>query len=280
MSAVGWRERRKLKVAATYVLLSVVAVAFLAPLVWTVLTSLKTPLEASSIPPVWKFRPIWSNYVAAWNSQGFGAAFWNTTYESLLSVLLSLVLAIPAAYSLARFRMRGKETVGAGLIVIRMLPEMLILIPLYALYRRSGLYDTPLGVILAFQIFNLPYSIWLLRQFIAQVPVEIEQAARVDGCTTSQVLRLVTLPLIAPGVVASAILDLIIIWTNLLIPLALTQSNSPMVATAIANFQGYGSFNEPLIAAASIIAIAPQFVFFLFAQRYIIQGLTLGAVKG
>lgn len=280
MSRVGWQQRRRFKVVATYVLLSVVAVAFLAPLVWTVMTSLKTPLEASSSPPTWKFTPIWSNYATAWQSQGFGTAFWNTTYESILSVLLSLVLAVPAAYSLARFRVRGKETVGAGLIVVRMLPEMLFLIPLYALYRRFGLYDTPVGVILAFQIFNLPYSIWLLRQFIAQVPVEIEQAARVDGCTTGQVLRRVTLPLIAPGLFATAILDLIVVWTNLLIPLALTQSNSPLVSTAIANFQGYGSFNQPLIAAASIIAIAPQFVFFLFAQRYIIQGMTLGAVKG
>jgi ABC-type glycerol-3-phosphate transport system permease component len=277
MSRMGLKKR--LTSFLPYLGLTVVAAAFLAPLIWAILTSLKTQLDAQSIPPVWKFQPVWRNYLDAWQSRDFAMSFFNTTYVGLLSIAISLILGIPAGYALARFRMRANGAVEVGLLVVRMLPEMLFIIPLYALYRQFSLYDTPLGLVLAFQIFNLPYTIWLLRQFISEVPLEIEEAARIDGCSTNQILWRVILPLIAPGVVATSILAFIVVWTNLLIPLALTYTGSPLVATTIANFRGYGGFNWPVMAAASIIAIFPQFIFFLFAQKYIIRGLTLGAVK-
>ncbi|MDI6871103.1 MAG: carbohydrate ABC transporter permease [Bacillota bacterium] len=277
MSRVGLKKR--LTNLLPYVALTAVALVFLAPLVWTILTSLKSQLDALAIPPVWKFAPIWRNYLDAWQSRDFAMSFFNTTYVALFSIGISLLLGIPAGYALARFRLSGNNTVEVGLLVVRMLPEMLFIIPMYALYRKFGLYDTPLGLVLAFQIFNLPYTIWLLRQFISEVPLEIEEAARIDGCSTNQILWRVILPLIAPGVVATAILAFIVVWTNLLIPLALTYTDSPLIATTIANFRGYGGFNWPVMAAGSVIAIIPQFIFFLFAQKYIIRGLTLGAVK-
>ena len=136
------------------------------------------------------------------------------------------------------------------------------------------------GIILAFQIFNIPYCAWLIRQFISEVPPELDEAALLDGASLWQVLWFVIVPTIRPGIVAAAVLSFIAVWTNLLLPLALTYSETPMVATTIANFKGYGSFNWPVMAAAAIISLLPQFIFFLFAQKYIVKGLTLGAVKG
>jgi multiple sugar transport system permease protein len=154
------------------------------------------------------------------------------------------------------------------------------MLPLYVIYQRTQLFDTQLGIVLAFQIFNLPYSAWLIRQFVAEVPVELDEAAWIDGATTWQILWRVIVPTIRPGLVAAGVLSFIGVWTNLLLPLALTYNETPMVATTIANFKGYGAFDWPVMASAAIISLAPQLVFFLFAQKYIVKGLTLGAVKG
>ena len=156
----------------------------------------------------------------------------------------------------------------------------MFMLPLYVIFQQTGLFDTQLGIILAFQIFNMPLSAWLIRQFVSEVPAELDEAALLDGASLWQVLWHVIIPTIRPGIVAAAVLSFIGVWTNLLLPLALTYSATPMVATTIANFKGYGSFDWPVMAAAAIISLAPQFLFFLFAQKYIIKGLTLGAVKG
>jgi multiple sugar transport system permease protein len=126
----------------------------------------------------------------------------------------------------------------------------------------------------------MPYSAWLIRQFVSEVPVELDEAALLDGASKWQVLWFVIVPTIRPGIVAAAVLSFIGVWTNLLLPLALTYNETPMVATTIANFKGYGTFDWPVMAAAAIVSLVPQFLFFLFAQKYIVKGLTLGAVKG
>lgn len=272
--------RQRLRRVPVQLALLVIALAFLAPVLWMALTALKTQREALALPPVWVFTPQWQNFVTAWNSNDFGRSFLITTSVSVLSVLLTLALAIPAGYVLARYRRRMLSVFEIGMLVVRMLPEILFMLPLYVIYQRTALFDTQLGIILAFQIFNLPYSAWLIRQFIAEVPVELDEAALLDGATTWQILWRVIVPVIRPGLVAAAVLSFIGVWTNLLLPLALTYSDTPMVATTIANFKGYGSFDWPVMAAAAVVSLAPQLVFFLLAQKYIVKGLTLGAVKG
>lgn len=274
------RTQKHMKLIMIYLLLTLISLLFLLPVVWTFLTSLKMHIDAVALPPVWNFKPRWQNYLDAWNTKDFARSFINTVVVGIGTVIVNLVLGIPAAYSLARYRIEAIGKLEIWFLLVRMLPEMLFIIPLYILYRKFGLYDTNIGLILAFQIFNLPYSIWLLRQFIAEVPEEIEEAGRIDGCSEIQVLLRLTLPLIAPGVVATSILGFIVVWTNLLFPLSLTYSNAKLVSIGIAGFKGYGSLNLPLMAAASIIAILPQMVFFIVIQKYIVKGLTLGAVKG
>jgi multiple sugar transport system permease protein len=272
--------RRRIGQAASFIALALISLFFLAPVAWMILTALKTQRDAMALPPVWLFTPHWENFLAAWTSNDFGRSFLVTTSVSVFSVLLTLILAVPTGYVLARFRRTWLSGFEIGMMVIRMLPEILFMLPLYSIYQRTGLFDTQIGIILAFQIFNLPYSAWLIRQFVVEVPVELDEAALLDGASTWQVLWHVIIPTIRPGIVAAAVLSFIAVWTNLLLPLALTYNQAPMVATTIANFKGYGSFDWPVMAAAAVISLAPQFLFFLFAQKYIIKGLTLGAVKG
>lgn len=275
------KRRQVFSRALIYTLLIVVlSFIFLAPVIWTFMTSLKTPKDAFALPPKWNFSPKWDNYPKAWLSKDFAKSFYNTTIIGLGSVALTLALTIPMAYALVRYKFKGSQPLGIWLIGAYLLPEMLFMIPLFTIYNILGLYDTKLGLILAFQIFNLPYSVWLLKGFIAQVPREVEEAALVDGCSELGILWRITLPLIGPGLSATAILAFITIWVELLIPLSLSYTNASTVAVSIANFKGYGAFNWPLMAAACIVAIMPQMVFFLIAQKYIVAGLTLGAVKG
>ncbi len=272
--------RRNLWQLASFLTLALISVVFLAPIVWIALTALKTQREALALPPVWVFSPQWHNFVTAWESNDFGRSFLITTSVSILSVALTMALAIPAGYVLARYQRRWLSGFEIGIMIIRMLPEILLMLPLYAIYQQVGLFDTQLGIILAFQIYNMPYAAWLIRQFVSDVPVELDEAALLDGASIWQVLWRVIVPIIRPGIVAAAILSFIAVWTNLLLPLALTYNQTPMVATTIANFKGYGSFDWPVMAAASIVSLLPQFIFFLFAQKHIVKGLTLGAVKG
>ncbi len=272
--------RRLTKLTTVYALLLLLSLVFLMPVFWTFVTSLKTSREAFALPPQWIFTPHWSNYIDAWNSRDFARSFYNTVIIGLGSVGLTLILAVPMAYSLVRFRTKLSSALGVWLIGAYLLPEMLFMIPLFTIYNKIGLYDTKLGLILAYQIFNLPYSVWLLKGFIAQVPRELEEAALVDGCSESRILWRIVLPLIAPGIAATAILAFITIWVVLLIPLSLSYSNASTVAISIANFKGYGAFNWPLMAAGCIIAILPQTLFFVLVQKYIIAGLTMGSVKG
>ncbi|QEX24410.1 ABC transporter permease [Hypericibacter adhaerens] len=273
-------SRRNLGQVASFAALAVISVIFLAPVLWIAVTALKTQREAMALPPVWDFVPQWQNFVTAWQSNDFGRSFLVTTSVSVFSVALTLALSIPAGYVLARYRRSWLSAFEIGIMVIRMLPEILFMLPLYAIYQKTALFDTQIGIILAFQIFNMPYSAWLIRQFVSEVPVELDEAALLDGASKWQVLWFVIVPTIRPGIVAAAVLSFIGVWTNLLLPLALTYNETPMVATTIANFKGYGTFDWPVMAAAAIVSLLPQFLFFLFAQKYIVKGLTLGAVKG
>ena len=272
-------NRKRIGKLATYIALLVLALLFTCPVLWIIGTSLKRPVDAASLPPIWIFKPQWSNYIEAWNNRGFARAFLNTVFIGLGTVIVSIVAGVPLGYSLGRSPIRGKQVIGVSILVLRLLPEMIFLLPLYAIYRRTGLFDSWTGMILAFQILTLPFAVWLLRGFILQVPAEIEDAGRVDGCSEWQLIWHIILPLIVPGIVASAMFTFITVWGALLFPLALGYSRAETISVAIANFRGFANFQWPLMAAGSVIATIPQILFFGFIQRYLVAGLTMGSVK-
>lgn len=271
-----WRKGSR---AGAYIGGCILAIFFLAPVVWVGITSLKNPVDATELS-LRPFKPVFSNYMAAWRNGGFNVSFINTVVVGLGTVAISTLAGLPMAYSLARYPVPLKGFLGRSLLVLRILPEMVFLLPLYGIYRRTGLFDTRIGLMLAFQIITLPYSVWLLHSFVNEVPAELEEAARVDGCPESAILSKIVFPIIAPGVAASAVLSFVAVWTSLLFPLALSYSRAQTVSVAIANFKGYGTFNWPIMAAASVIATVPQFIFFGLVNKHLVAGLTAGAVKG
>ncbi len=271
---------KKLGMIVPYVLLTLLALFFIFPVIWILVTSLKLPVDAKDF---FQFSaPLqFKNYVDAWNSGGFSRSFVNTLIISIGTVVVSLFAGFLMAYALIRSPIgeRIKSFFKKGVNSMRIIPEMVFLIPLFVLYQQTKLYDTKLGLILAFQVLTLPYTILLLCNFISDLPSDLEWAARLDGCSERKVLTKIVLPLTMPGIVTSGILAFITVWTSLMFPLALAYSNAQTIAVSISSFKGYGSFNWPVMAAASLIVTIPQIMLFSACNKYLISGYTLGAVK-
>ena len=276
---MGFKRQRSLRSFIAYLLALVGLFITLFPIFWIFTISIKTQRDAFALPPIWVFKPIWSNYIRIWGAAGFAEAFRNSTIIVILGLLITLTLAIPAAYALHRLPFRGKGLFSIWLLMAYMLPEFLFIIPMYVIWQRLNLYDTYLGLVIAYQVILLPYTIWLLKGFFEDIPVELEDAARIDGCTRLQALQKIYLPLAAPGISATAILIGIWIWNEVAFALALTFSDAKTVTIAAAGFRGYASIDWGAITAASTVSIIPMLIFTFFAQKYIVQGLTLGSVK-
>jgi len=269
---------RKMRKLVIYPVLIFISILFVFPILWMAMTALKTPIQATnflSLPT----QPQWHNFADVWKTSGFGNAFLNTFEIGLGTVLISLLVGIPMAYSVVRYPVRVTNFAGNSMLFMRIIPETVFLLPLYVIFRKTGLFDTKIGMILAFQIITLPYTIWLLRSFIMGVPDEIENAARIDGCAEIEILWRITLPLILPGVLTSSIMAFISVWTSLLFPLTLAYSKAETVSVAISAFKGYGTFNWPVMAAAAVCITIPQILMFSLINKYLVAGYTMGAVK-
>jgi multiple sugar transport system permease protein len=262
---------------------SLIAVIYaLLPVVWIVSLSLKRPADLNDR----RFFPgavSFDNYRALFSDIQFPSALWNSVGIALIATLLSVILAMFAAYAIVRLQFPGKQAVLAGALAIAMFPPVAIIGPLFDLWRHIGLFDTWAGLVLPYMTFTLPLAIWTLSAFFRDIPWDLDKAARVDGATPFQVFRYVLAPLAAPGVFTSAILIFIFAWNDFLFATALTSTNAARtVPAAIAFFTGASQFEQPTgsIAAASVLVTVPIVVMVLLFQRRIVAGLTAGAVKG
>ena len=273
-------KRKKRENIWRYIIISVISLLFAFPVIWVLVTSLKKPIDATSF---WRFTfpPKFDNYVAAWTNSGFSKAFINTVIISVATVAISLFAGFLMAYAIMRSPINNKlrKFLFNGVYSMRIIPEMVFLIPLFILYQETRLYDTRIGLIFAFQVLTLPYCIMLLCNFIRDIPEDLEWAGRLDGASEGKVMSRIVLPLCMPGIVTSGILAFITVWTSLMFPLALAYSKATTVAVTISVFKGYGSFNWPVMAAASMIITLPQILLFAFCNKYLISGYTMGAVK-
>ncbi len=263
--------------AATLVMIAALFAIF--PILWILLMALKSPIDAFALPPKLVFSPVLENFTRAWSQGGFTKSFVNSVVICLGANILSMVAAVPAAYGLTRHEIRGRRTILVGLLMFYMLPEFLLIIPLYSVYQSIGLFDTRIGLIIAYQVFALPFAIWLLHGFFVEIPGAIAEAAELDGCSSTDIMLRIYVPLSTPGITAIVILNTIRMWNELTFALALTFSNAQTVTLSIASFRGYGHMDWGAMAASAMIATFPMIVLALFAQRYIVRGLTLGAVK-
>lgn len=250
------------------------------PIYWVLTISLKSEADAFASPPVWWFAPVWENYAKLWTKDVFRSSFFNSMCITLFSVALSLAISIPAAYALSRMRVRGARAIARWLLLAYMLPEFLFIIPMYGIYQHLGLYDTYMGMALIYQAHVVPFSIWMLRSFFADIPRALDEAAKLEGCGHWRILWSIYIPSSLAGIVATAVLNAIWVWNELAIALGLTIARAQTVTVGVTSFRGYASIDWGAMAAASIAALAPMLLLAFFAQRHIVKGLTLGAVKG
>ena len=275
------KKLSKYKHLITAYIVSFVAIGVtIIPITWLFLLSIKTKGETFTIPPKFLFNPTAQNYIDLWDNDLFKDTFFNSVFITLISITLSIVIAIFAAYALKRYKIRFKTAFMQWLLLAYMLPEFLFVLPMFAIYQSIGIYDTYIGMALIYQVHVLPFSIWMLRSFLEEIPKEIDDAAYLDGCNPFQAIYKIYLPLIIPGIVATAILNGIWVWNELAIALGLTFFDAQPITVGVASFRGYASINWGGMTGSAIISMIPMILFAAFAQKHIVKGLTLGSVKG
>ena len=271
----------KYKHLVTAYIVSFVAIGVtIIPITWLFLLSIKSKGETFTKPPKFLFNPTAQNYIDLWDNDLFKDTFFNSVFITLISITLSIIIAIFAAYALKRYQIRFKTAFMQWLLLAYMLPEFLFVLPMFAIYQSIGIYDTYIGMALIYQVHVLPFSIWMLRSFLEEIPKEIDDAAYLDGCNPFQAIYKIYLPLIIPGIVATAILNGIWVWNELAIALGLTFFDAQPITVGVASFRGYASINWGGMTGSAIISMIPMILFAAFAQKHIVKGLTLGSVKG
>lgn len=264
-----------------WALLALALVLYGFPFLYLLLTSFKTPLEAISVPPS-VMPSVWTleNYVSALTREGVPAALINSVVTALISTVLSLALAVPAAYAITRFRTPSGRVFILAALVTRMVPTIAVGAPLVGIMRSIGLTDTSIGLALAHTTISLPLSIWLMASFFEAVPDELSEAAQVDGCNRLQAMIRVVLPVVSGGLAVTAIFAFLASWNEFLFSLLLTSVRAQTTPVVIANFQSQFGLDWGGMTALAAVYSVPVIVLTLFLQRHIVAGLTMGAVKG
>lgn len=271
------------KVFSRFVVWFAIAVAMI-PLVFMVVTSIKPAGLAQSIPPKWIFSPTLENYTNIFSGQTSSAQAFlpllvNSAIVSIASTALTIALALPAAYALARLNFKGRRFLSMWMLSTIMFPPIVAAIPIFIYAGKLQLTDTYAVLIVPYTAFNLPIVVWLLRSIIIQIPRDIEEAALVDGCSRMGVITRIILPLVIPGIAAAAILSMILSWNEFLFALTLTRSEAKTAPVGVNEFTGmFGTEWGSLTAAATSI-VAPIAILTLILRRRLVQGLTFGAVK-
>jgi multiple sugar transport system permease protein len=272
---------------ATRVLQYVAVLAYLIflgfPLLWLISSSLKSPREFASVTPSILPKHVdFSNYTDALNEQGLVRGFTNSLQISIYSTILVLIVALPVSYALARFRSRLRPLTNGWILVSQVFPVILIVIPLFMILRPLHLTNTIPGVVIVYMVWSLPFALWMLQGYVAAVPRELEEAASVDGASRLRTIVSIVMPLLRPGLIATAMFTFISAWNEFFFALVLLQDPQlktlPLVLARFVGAEGQVQFGP--LAAASVLATVPSLVFFAFLQRRLTSGLLSGAVKG
>lgn len=265
----------------TLAIVAPIAVVMLFPLIWMVSVSLKGDAEQFATPPTLvPLVPVLSNYLRLLSETNFPRYIGNSLFVAAATVVLSLFVGCPAAYAMARFKTLARPGVTSLVLLSYMFPPILIGIPLFVIFSKIGLTDSYLGLILAHTTFALPFVMWMMRDFFIAVPVEVEEAALVDGCSRLRLLWIIVLPIARPGVVAAGIFTFILSWNDYMYALVLLKSESrKTISIGISLFVDSSTIEPGLMMAGSVLITVPVLIAFIFVQRFLVQGLAVGAVK-
>ncbi|MGR3766610.1 carbohydrate ABC transporter permease [Pseudooceanicola nanhaiensis] len=272
------------------VLITLVLIFFMFPIVWIVLMSFQTNEQVLRIPPSPFFEPTLVNYTALITGKlrtaagsldiAFMSNLWNSVILSVSSVALSLVLGVPAAYAFARYKFRFSEDIAFTLLSFKFAPPLLVLLPLTLYFQAIGLANTYIGLIWVYQLITLPLILWIVRGYFEDISPDIEGAYRIAGHSWGRTFRKIAIPLAMPGIAAAALLSFIFAWNNFVFALVLASADKQPVTVGALAFVTASGIQYGQIAAAIVLSITPTLALALFAQRYLVEGLSLGAVKG
>jgi len=273
------KHKLRLMIVGLFVAIAIMVLAEFGPFVWVVLTSFKDKSEIFRLPPRLIFSPTLDNYISSFVEGPFGRYLVNSLIVDAIAVALAVIVGTFAAYAFSRFNIFGKKHIFFYILTTRMCPPIVIALPLFLMYSRLGLRDTRFGLIMIHTVVSLALVIWLLKGFFDEVPVEIDQAAMLDGYGEWGIFWKFVLPPTLPGVIVSAVFAAIFSWNEFLFALILTQSQAATLPVGIPQLVTSRGVVWGQIAAVATVMAIPIFIFTVVFQRYLVRGLTFGAVK-
>ena len=256
-------------------------VFFIGPILWFVELAIRPPETAFATPPVFVFKPTLEGFRHILVDPGTNAPqLLNSIIVAGCTVLLNLPFSVPAAYALSRFPMRGKKNIMLWYLGLLMAPPVAFLIPYFILMTRIGLGGTYFAMVLVLQTLTIPFSVWLMKSFIDEVPKELEEAARVDGAPWYVVMLRITLPIVRPGIIVTSMFAFVFAWNNAAFPLVLSSRGTATLPIGTLGYFATAGVTWNYIAAAAVLAMVPPMIVFLVFDRYVVRGLTFGSVTG
>jgi multiple sugar transport system permease protein len=271
---------RRVRIALKHCVLGAAAVFGLIPFFLIATTSLKLPSESVMTPPKWLFTPTLSNYRILLSTPEFLHAIMNSLIIAGGATLVSTVTGVLGGYAFSRFKFRGSGLVSYAILILRMVPPITFVIPYFLLWRSLRMSDTYVAMILMYTTLGMPLLVWMMRSFFVDLPIEMEEAALVDGCSRWQALRLIIVPAVSPGIFAASTLAFIAVWNEFMFALYNTGRVTRTLPVEIYNSLGYYQLDWAKLSTSAVIAIIPAILFIAFTQKNIVRGLTMGAVKG
>lgn len=275
------KRKRIRKIVAT-VFISILALVYMFPLIWTVLFSFKTKVDSLSYPPKIFSSFTLQNYREVWANSEFLVYTKNSLIISLLTCFIGIVLGVPAAYILARplYKPKGSKFILFGVLSTRIVPQITVIIPFFILFRKVHMVDTYPSLVIMHLTIILGFTIWMMRSYFMDIPFDLEQAAMIDGCTYFQAFWKIVLPLVGPGLSSTAIFSFIYSWNEFLYALILTGTNTKTLPLGVYGWVSYESINWGGLTATAVLALIPIVIFYCFVQKGLVRGMTMGAVKG
>ncbi|CAM5773593.1 sugar ABC transporter permease [Labrys miyagiensis] len=265
----------------SYALTLLLLAFFIGPILWFALLAIRPPETFFTMPPVLAFKPDWSSLHYTFGDPGNNLPqLANSLIVAVGAVLLNLPFSLPAAYALSRFRIRGRKNIMLWYLGLLMAPPVAFLIPYSILASSVGLKGSYFSMILIMQTLTIPFSVWLMKSFIDEVPVEIEEAARVDGARTPAIILRIVLPLVRPGIIVTSMFAFVFAWNNAAFPLVLANRATATLPVGTLQYFGTAGVTWGFIGAAALAAMLPPMIIFLALDRYVVRGLTFGSVKG
>jgi multiple sugar transport system permease protein len=260
-----------------YIIVIGIALIVLFPFLWMLSSSFKTQVDIISWPPKLFFAPTLQNYQKVFEDQDFMKYFFNSTIVGVVSVGLSLLLGLPAAYSIARYT---QKKLAVFILLARLMPGISFLVPWYIVFSRLNLMDSYIALVLSHMLIALPIVVWIMTTYFNTIPCEMEESAMVDGATRQYAFFAIILPLSGPGIITATTLSFIFSWNNFMFSQVLSMEKTRTLPIAVYNFVSYAEVDWGGVMAAAVAIMTPAIILTMIFQKYVVKGLTMGAVKG